>query len=190
MALTEQDQQQLITLAWNSIDYSLKHSTIMPIELKSFSLELQEKRATFVTLKLDDDLRGCIGAIDPVRPLAEDVVHNAYASAFRDPRFSPLSHRERKGLDLAISVLSLREYLEFSSEEDLLKIIRPDIDGLVLEEGYYCGAFLPVMWEQLPTPKEFMRSLKRKAGLDYDYWSDTVRVSRFTAEYYLQSDGS
>ncbi len=189
MNLTDELQTLLIRLAWDSIDYGLEKHKLLSLNLAQLPAELREKRATFVTLHRQGNLRGCIGAIDPVRALAEDVVHNAHASAFRDPRFSPLKRSEYSELDLAISILSLRDYLEFASEEELLQKIRPGIDGLVLEEGFHCGAFLPVMWEQLPTPKVFLQNLKRKAGLPMNHWSSEIAVSRFTAEYYLTSDG-
>jgi len=145
--------------------------------------ELLEERATFVTLEIGGQLRGCIGMLEACRPLAEDVAENAFASAFHDPRFPPVSPAELDALKISISVLSPPEEMVFSSEEDLLEQIRPGVDGLILQDGFRKGTFLPSVWEQLPEKEEFFGHLKRKAGLAPGHWSDTLRVFRYTAEY-------
>jgi hypothetical protein len=85
-------------------------------------------------------------------------------------------------LHIHISVLSPPQPLAFESEQDLLAQLRPGVDGLILEERYARGTFLPSVWEQLPEPLDFLRHLKRKAGLPVDYWSTQLRVSRYTTE--------
>ncbi len=144
--------------------------------------ELQEKRATFVTLEIHGRLRGCIGRLEACRPLAEDVAANAVSAAFDDPRFPPLSKEEFEKLDLHISILSPPEEMQFESEADALAQIRPGIDGLILQEGGRRGTFLPSVWEQLPDRDTFWAHLKMKAGLPADYWSDSIRLFRYTAE--------
>ncbi len=145
--------------------------------------ELAKERATFVTLEIGGQLRGCIGMLEACRPLAEDVAENAFSAAFHDPRFPPVSPAELDALEISISVLSPPEEMVFSSEEDLLEQIRPGIDGLILQDGLHTGTFLPSVWEQLPEPEVFFRQLKLKAGLAPRYWSSTLRVFRYTAEY-------
>ncbi len=143
-----------------------------------------QKRATFVTLTIGGQLRGCIGMLEACRPLAEDVANNAYAAAFEDPRFPPLTKKEFEKLEIHISVLSPPEEMLFSSEEDLLRQIRPGIDGLILQEGFRRGTFLPSVWGELPEKELFWAHLKLKAGLSAAYWADTVRVFRYTTEYF------
>ena len=121
--------------------------------------------------------------LEACRPLAEDVAENAVSAAFRDPRFPPLSHEEFDDLKISISVLSPPEEMTFSSEADLKEKIRPGIDGLILQEGFQKGTFLPSVWEELPETEMFFEHLKMKAGLPAGYWSDTLRVFRYTAEY-------
>ena len=145
--------------------------------------ELKEERATFVTLTLDGNLRGCIGMLEACRPLAEDVAKNAVSAAFCDPRFPPLSREEFDDLKISISVLSPPEEMAFSDEADLLEQIRPGVDGLVLQEGFRKGTFLPSVWEELPDKEIFFEHLKLKTRLPAGYWSDTLRVSRYSAEY-------
>jgi AmmeMemoRadiSam system protein A len=187
MELSQKDKQTLLSLAMESVEYGVTEGSVMEVRAKDYSEALRQERATFVTIKRKGKLRGCIGMIDPIRPLVVDVVHNAHSAAFRDPRFSPLERKELERLELYISILSLRESMSFYSEEDLLSQMRPGVDGLVLEDNFYCGAFLPVMWDQIPDREEFLKNLKRKAGLPSDYWSDSLRVSRFTSEYYLST---
>jgi AmmeMemoRadiSam system protein A len=146
--------------------------------------ELQEERATFVTLTLGGNLRGCIGMLEACRPLAEDVAENARAAAFGDPRFEPLSIEEFENLEIHISVLSPPEELEFESEAELLQQIRPGVDGLILQDCGRRGTFLPSVWEDLPERELFLMHLKMKAGLPGSHWSDTLRVHRYTAEYF------
>lgn len=143
---------------------------------------LQQPRATFVTLNIHENLRGCIGTLEAHQALVSDVAHNAHAAAFHDPRFPPLSQREFKDIEIHISILSPPEPMQFTSEADLLKQIRPGIDGLLLEENHHRGTFLPSVWESLHTTQDFLTHLKYKAGLPADYWSDTIKVSRYTTE--------
>ena len=58
----------------------------------------------------------------------------------------------------------------------------PGRDGLVLSEGDRRGVFLPMVWDSLPEPRDFLAALKQKAGLPRDHWSDTLRIERFCAE--------
>ncbi|MFH1263916.1 MAG: AmmeMemoRadiSam system protein A [Pseudomonadota bacterium] len=136
--------------------------------------------ATFVTLTIDDELRGCIGTIEARRPLLEDLGSHARAAAFSDPRFPPLTLEEYPKIRVEVSVLSPTEEIEFRDEKDALSKIRPFIDGIVFRSGYNQSTFLPQVWEKLPDPKAFLGHLKRKAGLPVDHWSDDVQLFRYT----------
>jgi AmmeMemoRadiSam system protein A len=127
-------------------------------------------------------LRGCIGHLEATLPLVEDVAENAFSAAFRDPRFPALRDTEYAALELHISVLTPAEPLDCNSESDLLRQMRPYQDGLILAEGLRRGTFLPSVWEQLPEPREFLRHLKRKAGLPDDYWSPSLQIYRYETE--------
>ncbi|BCX88980.1 conserved hypothetical protein [Methylomarinovum tepidoasis] len=182
LKLTPQERRLLLELAREAIRYGARHGRPPAVNLEALPAALQVPRATFVTLEEDGRLRGCIGSLEARRPLAEDVVHNAFAAAFGDPRFPPVHEDEVDRLDIHISVLGPLEEMRFTSEADLLRQIRPGIDGLVLEDGPYRGTFLPAVWEQLPDKRDFLRHLKLKAGLPPDYWSDTLKVYRYTTE--------
>ncbi|MHB1069736.1 MAG: AmmeMemoRadiSam system protein B [Gemmatimonadaceae bacterium] len=141
---------------------------------------LAEPGATFVTLTIAGELRGCIGTLEPHRSLGEDVAENAVAAAFRDPRFDPLRAAELKGVRVEVSLLSPAEPIVAADEAAALAALRPHIDGVVLEYKQYRSLFLPQVWEQLPEPTRFLAHLKRKAGLPMNFWSPAVRLSRFT----------
>lgn len=182
MPLAESDRQILLDAARQSIEFSLAKGKTLNVDPAEFPKTLQNLGASFVTLKRNGKLRGCVGMLEAVQPLILDVIHSAHAAAFRDNRFPALTRAELEGLDIYISVLSPTEKITFASEADLLTKIRPGIDGLVLSEGWRRGTFLPVMWEELPTPREFLTNLKIKAGLPSDYWSDTIEMERYTVE--------
>jgi len=146
---------------------------------------LREPGASFVTLRLDEELRGCIGTIDAHRALGDDVAWNARAAAYRDPRFPPVSAMERDRLQVEVSVLSRREPLATSSESDALAQLRPGIDGIALEYRGASATFLPQVWESLPEPGAFLEHLRRKAGLPGRFWHPDVRLSRYTVEKFL-----
>lgn len=147
---------------------------------------LAQVGATFVTLRHDGELRGCIGTVTAWRPLAEDVRANALAAAFRDPRFAPLDRAELALISIEVSLLNAGEPLPALAEEVLAAALRPGIDGVVLECAGRRATFLPQVWEQLPAPHDFLRALKRKAGLAEDFWNGDVRVSRYTVDKFVE----
>jgi len=176
------EKQQLLNLAKASIQYGLEHGQAIAVTTGNYPASLQEHRACFVTLEINHQLRGCIGSLQAHRSLIEDIAENAYAAAFRDPRFGPVSEDEYPNLQYHISVLTPPQAMTFTSEQDLLNQIRPGIDGLVLSDKGNRGTFLPSVWESLPTAKEFLSHLKQKAGLPMSYWSETVKVEHYTVE--------
>ena len=180
--LEHKHQNILLDIARASIANGLKQGQPLPVKWEDYPAVLQTPGACFVTLQIKQQLRGCIGSLEAFRPLLEDVAENAFAAAFRDPRFAPISEQEFDQLDYHISILSPAERVAFKSENDLLKKLRPGVDGLVLEEKGQRGTFLPSVWEQLPEPRQFLAQLKVKAGLPADYWSDNIRIERYTVE--------
>jgi len=149
---------------------------------------LQRSGATFVTLTMNDALRGCIGSLEAKRPLGVDVRENALSAAFRDPRFKPLTADEWARTSVEVSLLSALEALALEDEPTLLKCLRPGIDGLVLEFGHHRSTFLPQVWEQIPEPAQFLINLRRKAGLPPDFWEDGMKVSRYTVAKWREQD--
>ena len=135
--------------------------------------------ASFVTLKLNGELRGCIGSVYPTKPLILDIIDNAKNAAFQDPRFEPLTIEELEGLEISVSILSAIERIDFKDERDLLSKIHPH--GVILVERDKRAVYLPVVWEQLPDKEIFLNSLKEKAGLPPNYFSKTIEAYKFDA---------
>ena len=180
--LSELDRQTLKTLAKQSIEYGLTHGCPLPVDLATLPETLTALRATFVTIEKKGQLRGCIGMLEAQRPLAEDIAANSYAAAFTDPRFPPLSADELVELDIHLSILSPAEAMSYQSETELIQLLRPNVDGLILDDGLHKATFLPSVWESLPNPVDFVHHLKHKAGLPVNYWSDDLRAYRYSAE--------
>ncbi|WP_456417756.1 AmmeMemoRadiSam system protein A [Thiolapillus sp.] len=185
-SLNEEQRLTLLQTARASIHTGLHEGHPLQVKPADYEPALQAQRATFVTLNKRGELRGCIGHLEAIQPLIKDVADNAFSAAFQDNRFPPLQKEEFDQIDIHISVLSPAEPLSFSSEQELLRQIRPGIDGLILQDGYYRGTFLPSVWEQLPTREAFLAHLKMKAGLPANYWSDSIQVSRYTTESFSE----
>jgi hypothetical protein len=181
-SLTDSERAILLDVARRSITSGLEQGCPLPVEVADYPDALRPLRATFVTLESAGRLRGCIGTLEAIKPLVVDVADHAFAAAFEDPRFPPLDKKEWPGLSLQISVLSPAEPLLVRSEEDLLRQLRPGVDGLILRLGQRRSTFLPSVWESLPDPYVFVAQLKQKAGLPLDFWSAELKAERYTTE--------
>lgn len=184
MSLSIEHHRVLLHAARESVSFGMKTGRPAVVDASLYDEPMREHRATFITWKRFGELRGCIGGLEATRPLIEDVVLHAFAAAFNDPRFPPVAVHELLDLRASISILSPHEVMTFKDEDDLLAQIRPGVDGLLLEDPAINarGTFLPVVWESIPDPRAFMMHLRRKSGLPDDYWSDTLRLSRYTTE--------
>lgn len=180
--LTPAQRRTLLEVARRSIAYGLEHGTPLPVQVSEYHRDLKALRASFITLNLHGELRGCIGHLEAVQPLVVDVAENAFAAAFRDMRFPPLTAEEWPSVKVHVSVLSTPEPMQFKDEADLLAQLRPGEDGLILQEGANRGTFLPSVWDSLPSPPEFLTHLKLKAGLAPNHWSASLQVSRYRTE--------
>ncbi len=182
LEFTAAEKEMLLQLARESIIHGLIVERPLTIHTSSYPSHLQDELACFVTLNRNGALRGCIGHLEATQPLVKDVVENAFAAAFHDPRFPQLTEAEMIGLEIHVSILSTSKPIEFASERDLLSQLRPGVDGLVLRHGVHQGTFLPSVWESLPEPASFLNQLKRKAGLATDFWSNDMLIMRYTTE--------
>lgn len=150
--------------------------------------QLAQPGATFVTLTQAEELRGCIGSLEAWRPLQQDVQANAIAAALRDPRFAPLTQAELNYTRVEVSLLSAPQPFSFADEANALAQLRPGIDGVILQEHGRRATFLPQVWEQLPQAEVFIAHLKRKAGLPANYWSESIRLFRYTVQKWQETD--
>ena len=173
--------EMLIALAREAIARELGVATAPALAADG----LERPGAAFVTLMLDGELHGCVGSTKATRPLAEDVCANAIAAA-RDARFAPLTTEELERVRMEVSVLSPLSEIIFNDEDDAVRKLVPDVDGLVLRVDALQGIFLPHVWARYPEPHRFLTELKRKSGLDADFWSPKLRLFRYTVDRYVE----
>ena len=149
---------------------------------------LQQAGATFVTLTKGGALRGCIGSLEAARPLGIDVVENALAAAYRDPRFPRLSPSEWPECAVEVSLLSGAKPIRFADESDLLAQIRAGEDGIIVEYGARRATYLPQVWEAIPDTRMFLEELKRKAGIPSDTRIGRCRVLRYRVMKWTETE--
>lgn len=174
----------LLALARASISTALGHS----VEVAQDPPWLLAPGASFVTLTQKQQLRGCIGSLQAHRSLRADVQANAVAAALQDPRFEPLTLGELAGTEIEVSLLSPLERLKFEDQAHALRQLQPGVDGVVFEYEDYRSTFLPQVWEQLPSPAQFLAHLKHKAGLRPDFWAKGVHLSRYSVSKWKEGE--
>ena len=147
-----------------------------------------EPGASFVTLKEDGRLRGCIGSLAAERPLLEDVRANAVGAATRDPRFAPLAPDELASVAIEVSVLSAPRALHVSSVREGCAVLRPGVDGVIVEAGtWHRATLLPQMWQYLPDPAQFLEHLWLKAGLTPGDWQEDLTLQTYTVRAWSEA---
>jgi AmmeMemoRadiSam system protein A len=167
---TPEEQAQLLRISRQTLEAVTAGGARPLLVLEALPPHLREERACFVTLLLNDELRGCTGTLIARRALAAEVAVTTVQTAFNDPRFPPVVAAEVPGIQIEISVLTPSTPLHYDSPDDLPKLIRPYIDGVTLQLGHYRSTFLPQVWERVPDPVEFLTLLSRKMGLPGDTW--------------------
>ncbi len=143
---------------------------------------LAQKGAVFVTLNKQSQLRGCIGSIIAHAPLIDDLIHNAKAAAFSDPRFRPLREDELERIEIEVSLLSEPKPVDYRDTEELRHIIRPKIDGVIMRMGNHQATYLPSVWDQIEDFDIFFASLCQKAGLMENCLDQHPHIWRYQAE--------
>jgi len=168
--LTLDEQKTLLRIAREAIEYRVRGEKLPPIQKETLSPSLKEEGATFITLTIQGQLRGCIGALEAYQPLVDDVREHAVAAALEDPRFPPLGEAELSRIQIEVSRLTRPVPLEYTDADDLLSKLRPHIDGVILKDGLRRATFLPQVWEKIPDPSEFMNNLCYKMGMVHHHW--------------------
>ena len=169
--LTSQEKETLLKIARESLELKLRGEKLPPLNAPSQQTPLlQSDGATFVTLTVDGQLRGCIGTLQPYQPLAEDVREHALAAALHDYRFPQVQADELDSIEIEISRLTAPVPLDYTDAEDLLAKLRPGVDGVVLRDGSRRATFLPQVWDQLPNARDFLNHLCQKMGAKSNLW--------------------
>jgi AmmeMemoRadiSam system protein A len=168
--LTEDEHTFLLKLARQALERGVKGQPPPSLEWDNLSPRLRGPGATFVTLTYKGLLRGCIGALEPYQSLAEDVREHAVAAALQDYRFPPVQPAELVNIEIEISCLTPAKPLKYERPEQLVQLLRPGVDGVILRDGMRRATFLPQVWATLPEPEEFLAHLCQKMGASPDLW--------------------
>jgi AmmeMemoRadiSam system protein A len=168
--LTSEERKTLLRLAREALEHGVRREKLPPLDLSTLTPRLRDLGASFVTLTVNGELRGCIGALEASQPLAEDVREHAIAAALNDYRFQPVTPTELKMINLEVSRLTAPVDLEYDSPEDLLVKLRPRVDGVILRDGLRRATFLPQVWEKIPNAADFLDNLCYKMGAEAGLW--------------------
>ena len=176
-------RKQLLILARDSI-LTVFAGKRPELNAEAFDPDLQRPAGAFVTLTEHDDLRGCIGTIEPVAPLYLAVSQSAVSAAFRDPRFHPLRAEELPEVEIEISVMGPIERVT-----DINDIV-VGRDGLIIQRGGYAGLLLPQVATDYGWDREtFLCHTCMKAGLPTEAWRLAgTRIEKFSAEVFGEEE--
>lgn len=179
LSLTKKEKELFIKLARNEIEKHLgiNETQISEDDLKPYPIFFEQKYGSFVTLHINENLRGCIGYIQPITILHRQIRLCAKAAAFEDPRFYPLTGEEYPFIEIEISLLSPIEKVESLDE------IQVGRDGLIVQHSIFQGLLLPqVATENNWNKEEFLSHTCLKAGLPSDCWKrNDVIIKKFSA---------
>jgi AmmeMemoRadiSam system protein A len=186
--LTDGEKQTLLRLAREALENGVRGKKLPVLDKTSLTPQLMENGASFVTLTINRELRGCIGALEAYQPLVDDVREHAIAAALQDPRFPPVSESELSKIHIEVSYLTAPQPLEYNGSADLLAKLRPHVDGVILKDGYRRATFLPQVWEQIPDPEDFLSHLCAKMGASKNLWRNTqLQVQVYQVEEFHET---
>jgi AmmeMemoRadiSam system protein A len=168
--LTAEEKRILLQLARQALEAGVRGLPLPPLDPSLLTPTLQAGGASFVTLTIKGELRGCIGALEPYQPLAEDVREHAVAAALEDYRFPQVQESEISQISIEISRLTVPVPLEYSTSDDLLEKLHPGVDGVILRDGFRRATFLPQVWEKIPEKEAFLANLCYKMGASPNTW--------------------
>jgi AmmeMemoRadiSam system protein A len=185
--LNSSECEYLLMLARLSIELGVKRLSPPELDESQLTASLRAMGASFVTLTIHNQLRGCIGALEAFQSLAEDVREHARAAALEDYRFPPVRQEEVALLHLEINRLTTPMPIKYENPEELLSKIQQGLHGIVLKDGFRKATFLPQVWKELPDPQEFLDHLCYKMGAAPDLWRrKLLQVSLYQVEEFAE----
>jgi len=176
-------QSLLLQIARQSIMEVLQAERL--IDTKALVVDnplLKTPMATFITLYLDKEVRGCMGSLQAQRTLLEDVIHNAKMAAFQDPRFAPLSTAEYLHTYIELSLLTAPKKLQFDSKEQLQSQIEVQKDGVIIEFEDHAANFLPQVWHEYQDFQTFFTALCQQANISEETALSTATIYTYQVE--------
>ncbi|MEA3378668.1 MAG: AmmeMemoRadiSam system protein A [Nanoarchaeota archaeon] len=179
--VSTESKKYLLKLSRNILNAFVKGQELP--EAKNTTKELEETKASFVTLEEDGKLRGCIGNIIATGSLYASVIDNTINAASRDPRFEPVRENELDKIKIKISILTEPKELKFEDSDELLEKIEKGRHGVILSDGIHSATFLPSVWEMIESKEMFLTQLCFKAGMLPDAWKKKkLKIELYEAE--------
>lgn len=187
--LTLDDKRILLHLAREAVTAAVKDEPLIRPDLNALPPSLRRIGSCFVTITEAGSLRGCIGGLEADQPLAHDAQDHAAQTAVYDYRFPPITPAELEKIEIEISVLTEPQPLHYGQAFDLLRLLRPGVDGVILSQGGHRATFLPQVWERISDPTDFLRLLCQKMGLPEDDWLEgKLEVQTYQAEKFTEAE--
>lgn len=187
--LSRDDKRRLLQVARQGLQAAVNGQLAPELEAAWRTPALERSGSSFVTLTEHGELRGCIGGLVAEQPLWRDVQQRAGQAALRDYRFVPVQPVELPDIEIEVSVLTPTEALDYDSPDDLLRRLRPHVDGVVLRQGMNRATFLPQVWNTVPEPAEFLSMLCQKLGARPDAWRQShLDVEIYQVEEFRESE--
>jgi len=181
--LSQDERKLLLKLAREALTAAVNGRPMPGLDLGNLTPMLQQDGVTFVTLTRQGQLRGCIGALKPKKPLAEDVRDHAVAAGMQDFRFPVVKPDELPHIDIEISRLTHPKRLDYETPQDLLSLLRPGKDGVIIRDSGRRATFLPQVWQKIPGPEDFLSQLCTKMGASPNLWREKrVKVQIYQVE--------
>ncbi len=179
--LSVDDKRFLLDLARRQLESVITTGRSIEVDPDGVPDDVKVPAACFVTLNENGILRGCIlDSFTPHEPMYKNVMRNVILAATSDPRFPPVRPSELPKIEIEISVLDRPKPLSFSGPDDLLRKLRPGVDGVILKTRTGSSTYLPQVWEVFPDPADFLSSLCEKQGANPNCWrsdpSPTVEI--------------
>ncbi len=180
--LTRAEQERLLAIARKAIEEYVRNGRVPDFE--PGTERLKEKRGVFVTLHKYGQLRGCIGYVEPIKPVYLATRDMAISAATEDPRFPPVTREELDDIDIEITVLSPLQRIDRPEQVEVGR------HGLVIRKGFYSGLLLPqVPIEQGWDRRQFLEHTCLKAGLPPDAWKDpNAQLYVFTGQVFGEGE--
>jgi AmmeMemoRadiSam system protein B/AmmeMemoRadiSam system protein A len=181
--LDNNQKKELLKIARQTLEIFFEKQEILDNKIDDESLN--QKQGVFVTLKKDDNLRGCIGTFNQDTPIYKNVQEMAVSAATKDSRFPPVKSEELKDIQIEISILSIPQKISDWHEIELGR------DGVIIKKDSRQGTFLPQVAETLPKKEEFLSELcSQKIGLSTNCYQDKdVEIFTYTAQVFEEEKG-
>ena len=185
--MSGEEGRTLLEVAAAAVEHGLSDEAELRVDPSGFAPPLDQTGGSFVSLHRETELLGCVGTLEPSRPLICDVAFNAHGAAFRDPRLPSVTPADFSTMTIDVAVVGPLVPVVAGSYDELIDGLDPEVDGIVVSVAKSRATFLPAVWAQLPEPEQFLAALWAKAGLDRLAWPRDIRIDRYRTRVFASA---